>query len=54
MVKHWKSHGIPTYMAVSGYLGLVKPTGRGTSDAKNYGNLDELAAMFGDSGGMIQ
>ena len=63
MVEHWQRSGLPTYMAVSGYLGLIKPdkdapavvnrdAAPGSDEAK-YGNLDELAAMFADSGGMI-
>lgn len=63
MVDHWTENGPPVYMAVAGYLGLIKekkkgdkPSGSGNSsnDAKRYGNLEELAAMFNGTGGMIQ
>jgi hypothetical protein len=55
MVEHWQANGPPVYMAVAGYLGLIKTTGRkGQTDKERYGNLEELAAMFQSSGGMIQ
>lgn len=61
MVQHWKTNGIPTYMAVSGYLGLIKPgsggtksTGTSAGGGGDYGSLEDLARMFEGSGGMIQ
>jgi hypothetical protein len=47
MIKHWKTNGPPVYMAVAGYLGLIKP------EAKT-GSLDELARSFMGTGGFIQ
>lgn len=44
----WVENGPPVYMAVAGYLGLIK------TRSKDYGNLEELARMFEGSGGLIQ
>lgn len=61
MQDHWEEFGPPVYISAASYLGLNKPDGKksspngtGKSDEDKYGNLDELAAMFGDTGGMIQ
>lgn len=62
MVDWWKENGVPVYMAVSGYLGLIKPKSggtkgsgsSGTGSGGDYGNLEDLARMFGDTGGLIQ
>ncbi len=61
MQDHWDQFGPPVYISVASYLGLNKsgdktaraPNGDGKSDEEKYGNLEELAAMFGDSGGVI-
>lgn len=57
MVEHWKTNGPPVYMAVAGYLGLIKTDKKATSSggsSQEYGNLEELARMFEGTGGMIQ
>lgn len=54
MVEHWKLNGPPVYMAVAGYLGLIKEDKRRPKDESKYGSLEELANMFSNSGGMIQ
>lgn len=56
MLKHWKENGPPVYMAVAGYLGLIKPAAKreNASEEEKYGNLEELEAMFAGSGGVIQ
>lgn len=55
MVRHWKHNGPPVYMAVAGYLGLIKEDKDiPKTDEEKYGNLEELAAMFEQSGGVIQ
>jgi len=50
MQKHWRLNGPPVYMAVAGYLGLIKEDKKASTE---YGSLDELAAMFGSTGGEI-
>lgn len=65
MVDHWEAYGPPVYMTVASYFGLnsgsKKPdlavpqvsSGSATpEDIEKYGNLNELAAMFGS--GVIQ
>ena len=56
MLDHWQANGPPVYMAVAGYLGLIKSDSKsGESKAQSqYGDLNELAAMFGETGGVIQ
>lgn len=62
MVEHWKEHGPPVYRSVAAYLQMTGKGGAGDAapttsrEAKDsrYGNLEELAAMFGDTGGVIQ
>lgn len=45
----WSENGPPVYIAVAGYLGLIKePEG-----SKPVGDLNELAKLAG-AGGMIQ
>lgn len=68
MHRHWEKFGPPAYMAVAGYLGLIKleddtPT-KGTTGPKvasvnpenketmTRGTMKDLAAMFGK--GVIQ
>lgn len=67
MVDHWEAYGPPVYMAVASYLGLNKGTKKDSSldvpkvsagtateeEVSKYGNLNELAALFGGSGGRI-
>lgn len=50
MLTHWGKYGPPVYMSVAGYLGLIKEDKKAS---KEYGSLDELAAMFGSTGGEI-
>ena len=54
MVDHWQENGPPVYIAVAGYLGLVKRKSGSKSKAKaeEPGNLEELLKMAGP-GGMI-
>lgn len=61
MVDHWEAFGPPVYMPVASYFGLNKgrkadvpkdtpEVSAGTAsqeDVEKYGNLNELAAMFG-------
>lgn len=57
MVEHWKQNGPPVYMAVAGYLGLIKTDGKASSTKKDtgqYGDLNDLARMFQGTGGLIQ
>lgn len=56
MVDHWKHNGPPVYMAVAGYLGLIKPEKErpGATEEQKYGNLDDLEQMFAGTGGLIQ
>lgn len=57
MVEHWKTSGPPVYMAVAGYLGLIKVDKKaspGSDGPQQYGDLNELARMFEGTGGMIQ
>lgn len=51
MLDHWELNGPPVYIAVAAYLGLIKEDKK---SSKDYGDLDDLAAMFAGSGGMIQ
>lgn len=67
MCDHWEAYGPPVYMSVASYLGLNKgkkkdnalevpnvPAGTATEEEiAKYGNLNELAALFGGSGGQI-
>lgn len=54
MLDHWEAFGPPVYISAAAYLGLG---GKGDSSAKTdeekYGNLEELAAMFQSTGGVI-
>lgn len=50
MLDHWKYNGPPVHMSVAAYLGLVKER----PEEVKVGNLNDLAAMFSGSGGMIQ
>lgn len=62
MQDHWEYNGPPVYMAVAGYLGLIKKKPKmitkviegKTVKTRDPGNLDELMAMFGPTGGIIQ
>lgn len=57
MIEHWRQNGPPVYMAVAGYLGLIKGdkgSQSGLSDEEKYGNLEELEQMFASTGGMIE
>jgi hypothetical protein len=49
----WKYNGPPAYMAVAGYLGLIKKRPSGTNGEAKYGDLEELAQFFSGSGGVI-
>lgn len=67
MVDHWEAYGPPVYMSVASYLGLNKgskqdkdldvpkvSSGSATEEEiAKYGNLNELAALFGGTGGQI-
>lgn len=50
MVEHWKTNGVPTYMAISAVHGLIK---KGGKKKEEYGDLEDLEAMFEGSGGFI-
>lgn len=54
MLDHWEDFGPPVYITAAAYLGL---TGKGKTaekaDEEKYGNLEELAAMFSGTGGVI-
>lgn len=56
MVRHWEDLGVPTYIAVSAYLGLTKASrsGKKVVEEEQYSNLDELEKMFAGTGGLIQ
>ena len=55
MVDWWKENGVPTYMAVSAYLNISKPKGNTpTAPGSDFGNLEDLEAMFSSTGGLIQ
>lgn len=67
MLDHWEDFGPPVYISAAAYLGLTKKRSSSTpdqddktenversDDEKKYGNLNELAAMFSGSGGVIQ
>lgn len=57
MLDHWEEFGPPVYITAAAYLGLGKsggPDGKsGQTDEEKYGNLEELAAMFQGTGGVI-
>lgn len=57
MLDHWEEFGPPVYITAAAYLGLgtgKKPNGKsGQTDEQKYGNLEELAAMFQSTGGVI-
>lgn len=67
MVDHWEAYGPPVYISVASYFGLNKgkkktadnqmpqvSAGSATEEEiEKYGNLNELAALFGGSGGQI-
>lgn len=62
MQDHWEAFGPPVYIPVASYFGLNKgkrkqkanPMGRQPDGKYETGNLEELAALFGASGGVIQ
>jgi len=58
MVDWWMDNGPPVYIAVAGYLGLIKDKNsrkdKGSNTLANTGDLNELARMFQGNGGMIQ
>lgn len=56
MLDHWERSGPPTYISAAAYLGLggkASKDNAAATDEEKYGNLEELAAMFGDTGGQI-
>lgn len=54
MLEHWKLNGPPVYIAVAGYLGLIKPeAGVDKQKREEVGNLNDLLGMA-TSNGMIQ
>lgn len=54
MLDHWEDFGPPVYITAAAYLGLGgKGNDTGKTDEQKYGNLEELAAMFESSGGVI-
>jgi len=52
MVDHWCENGPPVYIAVAGYLGLVKRKTGSKAKTGEPGNLEDLLQMAGP-GGMI-
>jgi len=57
MLDWWEEHGPPPYIAIASYLGMNKRKPKkkqASTGSKETGNLNDLAAMFSASGGMIQ
>lgn len=61
MQDHWEHNGPPVYIAVAGYLGLIKkrkPTvkkiDKTTGLQEMTGNWDDLYSQFSAAGGIIQ
>lgn len=57
MQDHWLHNGPPVYMAVAGYLGLIKkrsPVNKTTGKQEMTGNWDDLFNRFASTGGVIQ
>lgn len=50
MQDHWKHFGPPVYLAVAGYLGLIKER----VEDKPSGSIKSLFQMFKSKGGVIQ
>jgi len=56
MVDWWKENGPPVYIAVAGYLGLIKdkkskaPVGKPASGGHKGNDLNELLKMAGKGG----
>lgn len=53
MMENWKLNGPPVYIAVAGYLGLIKPEAGMEEKPKEIGNLNDLLKSAG-ANGMIQ
>lgn len=55
MLEHWKLNGPPVYIAVAGYLGLIKPEAGVEKENRppEVGNLNDLLSLAGKNG-MIQ
>lgn len=52
MLDLWDQNGPPVYLAVAGYLGLIKTKGK--TRKQDIGTLEDLVNEFGATGGMIQ
>jgi hypothetical protein len=56
MLDLWDRQGPPVHIAVAGYLGLLAKPGenkKGKAKTQKTGDLNELAAMFAGTGGLI-
>lgn len=60
MQDHWEHNGPPVYIAVAGYLGLIKKRpktiriDKKTGGQEMTGNWDDLFSQFSAAGGIIQ
>ena len=57
MLDWWEQNGPPVYMSVAAYLGLYdkkKTSQKKSAKSGKSGDLNQLAAMFAGTGGMIQ